>query len=190
MKAFQTAFLAAQKEFLPAVKDCVNPGFNSRYASLESILDAIKPALNKHGITISMPMKDDVVYVIFTHAESGEAIESHSKLDLPEKDKTNEQKIKSAITYKRRTNLEGLAGVVATDDDDAQAAVQQPTESKEYLEAWNFVRDVAMDLGLHESIKAHLEEYKKAFSKAYSSKSIKSRLDMQNFLNKFVESLK
>lgn len=188
MKLFQLAFLAAQKEFKAPFKDKANPGFKgTKYASLESILNAVQPALNKHGITISMPMRGNTVHVIFTHAESGEFIESYAEILLDEKDKTNEQKRGSAVTYQRRRNLEGLAGVTATDDDDANAAVES-IDANEYMDKWGIVKEMAVKTGIHAQIKPFEEDYRQYFIKNYRTLDVRTPGTVATFLADFLSS--
>lgn len=188
MKLYQLAFLQAQKEFKAPIKDKANPGFKgSRYASLESILNAVQPALNKYGITISMPMRGNTVYVIFTHAESGEFADSWSEILLDEKDKTNEQKRGSAITYQRRRNLEGLAGVTATDDDDANAA-SETTATDDYMDKWGAVKEVAVKTGVHSKIKPYEEDYRQYFMRNYKTINTNDVANIAKFLADFIVS--
>ena len=46
------ALSKAQSEIDPAKKRALNPHFKSRYADLSSCLDAVLPALNKHGLSL------------------------------------------------------------------------------------------------------------------------------------------
>ena len=47
-----TALAKAQSEFTTAKKDKDNPFFKSKYADLESVVNATRPALTKHGLSI------------------------------------------------------------------------------------------------------------------------------------------
>jgi len=50
MTNLMQAFIKAQKEIHNARLDSSNPHFKSKYASLEAVLDAVKPTLNKYAI--------------------------------------------------------------------------------------------------------------------------------------------
>lgn len=85
MKEIAAAFLAAQKEFSPALKNSVNPHFKSRYADLASCVDAVMDALNCYGISLiqtTHPHENGVIVeTIFLH-ESGEQLSGGSCIFL------------------------------------------------------------------------------------------------------------
>lgn len=118
------ALLAAQKEMPNVAKDSKNPFFKNSYASLTAVLNAVRPILNAHGITIiQSPIegKDGLgclaLETILLH-ESGESISSISVVPLA---KGDPQAYGSALTYARRYSLASMTGL-ATDDDDANHA--------------------------------------------------------------------
>lgn len=119
------ALAAAQAEFKTVVKNCVNPAFNSKYADLQSILDATRPALNRHGLFLFQRVassKDGVsVETCVSHA-SGETLSS-GVLFLPViSPKNPAQGFGSAETYARRYSLSAFLGVSADEDDDGNGA--------------------------------------------------------------------
>lgn len=119
-----TALAAAQREIGVAVKDATNPHFRSKYADLQSIDEACRPSLSRHGIAIAQGTgyADGFVFVTtrLMHAESGEWIESTLHIAPTKHDA---QGVGSAITYARRFGLSALAAVPAGIDDDGEAAV-------------------------------------------------------------------
>jgi hypothetical protein len=122
--AIAKALAAAQREIGVAVKDATNPHFRSKYADLQAIDEACRPALTKHGIAIAQSpgYADGFVFVTtrLMHGETGEWIESTLHIAPGKHDA---QGIGSAITYARRFGLSALAAVPAGVDDDAEAAV-------------------------------------------------------------------
>lgn len=118
------ALAAAQREIGVAVKDATNPHFRSKYADLQAIDEACRPALTKHGIAIAQSpgYADGFVFVTtrLMHGETGEWIESTLHIAPGKHDA---QGIGSAITYARRFGLSALAAVPAGVDDDGEAAV-------------------------------------------------------------------
>jgi hypothetical protein len=102
--------------------DSTNPHFRNKFASLSAVREAVTPILAKHGISITQFPKtgEGVAGCVsrLMHA-SGEWIEEECLLPL---DKNNAQGAGSCITYARRYSLQGIAGVVAEEDDDANAA--------------------------------------------------------------------
>jgi hypothetical protein len=118
------AIAQAQAELKPVKREAKNPFFNSKYADLASIWEALKP-FHAHGIAISQIPFDAGEGMIgietqLSH-ESGEWIAG--KLALPVS-KEDAQGVGSAITYARRYALGCMTGVVTEDDDDGNHAAQ------------------------------------------------------------------
>ena len=122
--AIAKALAAAQREIGVAHKDATNPHFRSKYADLQAIDEACRPALSKHGIAIAQGTgyADGFVFVTtrLLHADTGEWIESTLHIAPGKHDA---QGVGSAITYARRFGLSALAAVPAGIDDDGEAAV-------------------------------------------------------------------
>jgi len=122
------ALLAAQKQMVGASKDSTNPHFKSRYADLESILDAVKGPLNDEGIIIAQPItrfdNEWCVITMLMHVDTGETLQSHMPIVC--KDLGDPQKWGSAITYARRYSLQSLVALPAIDDDGNTASAQTP----------------------------------------------------------------
>lgn len=129
------ALVKAQSEIKIAVKDATNPFFKSNYADLPAVIDAIKPALNKHGIAFLQVIVAEGVETVLLH-ESGEFISGVTPIKIiPEykKDKSGNiiessahetpQALGSAITYAKRYGLQAIVGVPADKDDDAESAM-------------------------------------------------------------------
>jgi hypothetical protein len=123
------ALVKAQAEVQNAVKDSTNPHFGSTFASLISVLDAVKPVFAKHGIAIvQLPGMEDghaTVDTMLLH-ESGEWITGTSGAPLQ---KNDPQGVGSAITYLRRYSLAALAGIGQEDDDGNAASHRQENGS-------------------------------------------------------------
>lgn len=135
------ALAKAQSNFRSVFKNKVNPAFKQRYADLQSILDAVRPALNEQGIfitqTVTCITRDGVagveVETIAIH-ESGEKLSS-GVLFMPVGPKANAQGYGSAETYGRRYSLSAFLGVASEDDDDGAAASQQQARAAPKEEA-------------------------------------------------------
>lgn len=118
MKHIAQALLNAQKVIKNASKDAKNPHFKNDYATLESVLDAVKDAANNAGVLIVQGTGADelgqYVNTSLIHAESGEVMSSKTYLVL---DKHNMQGLGSAITYARRYGLAAMFCITQADDD-------------------------------------------------------------------------
>lgn len=119
------ALAAAQAEFKPVQKNAVNPVFKSKYADLQSILDATRPVLNRHGLFLFqrvMSSTDGVsVETCITHS-SGETLSSGVLFIPVISPKNPAQAFGSAETYARRYSLSAFLGVSADEDDDGNGA--------------------------------------------------------------------
>lgn len=121
MKNITAALIKAHADIGNAKKNKHNPHFRSTYADLESVIDAVKPALLNNDIIVMQPFEVvDGAAVLVTRLlhESGESMES--RLPIPFADE-NPQKLGSMITYMRRYALAAMMSI-AQEDDDANAA--------------------------------------------------------------------
>lgn len=119
-----SAFVMAQRQMKHARLDGTNPHFKSKYSTLQSVIDAVKPSLNENGIAFiqkAMPAVNGVcVETVFIH-ESGEML-SGGTVFVPI-DKINAHGAGSAYTYAKRYGLAMACGVGADEDDDGNSAV-------------------------------------------------------------------
>ena len=135
MNNIAKAFVAAKREFAPALKTSTNPHFRSKYADLAGCLEAVNEALLNHGIAIYQETSEDAtgvtVETVFLH-ESGETLRG-GKLHVPAS-KQDAQGYGSALTYARRYSLQAACGI-APEDDDGNAASRKSaaTEPKTVL---------------------------------------------------------
>ena len=123
------ALSLAQGEFKIAKKDASNPFFKSSYADFQSIVEAARPSLVKHGLAFTqMPTAKDGALFLVTRVchKSGQWFES----DYPIKAvKEDPQSLGAATTYSKRYALQAALGVVASDeDDDAEKAMDRGAE--------------------------------------------------------------
>lgn len=110
------ALAAAQGEFPAIVKDKKVQGrsYAFSYASLDTILDAVRPALVKHGLAVSQTFRGDELVTLLLH-KGGWSVES---VLLVGQAGGAWQEFGKAVTYARRYALTAILGVAAEDDDD------------------------------------------------------------------------
>lgn len=134
-KELAKALIAVQRDMAPATKDATNPFCKNKYATLNSVMEACRPALLKHGIWLTqlpVPADDALAHdhiallTKLTHAESGQWQSSLTIVPLP---KADPQGMGSAITYARRYALSAMLGIV-TEDDDGEAAKVSPQNQR------------------------------------------------------------
>jgi hypothetical protein len=124
MKNLAQALLKAQKNMGVALKDAKNPFFKSKYADLNSVIDASLTVLNEAGVLVLQPtvVLEGKAYVEtkLIHAESGESISGFTEIVV--KSATDAQQVGSGISYARRYGLQSLV-VLKADDNDGETAV-------------------------------------------------------------------
>jgi len=132
------AFTKAQEE-MPAIgktKTADMGNYSYTYADLGSILEAVRPVLNKHGLSVAQsPVSDGNRVGVETriYHEAGH-VETFGPLYLPAGN--NAQGAGSAVTYARRYSLTAALGLSPDDDDDGAKAivVEAPdVEGKDWL---------------------------------------------------------
>lgn len=123
----------AKQEIGKVVKGNDNPFFKSKYADLNTILEAVEPSLFKHGLIVLQPCLDNIIETRIIDCESGDMVQS--SLILPEI--TDPQKRIAAVTYFRRATLQSLLSLQAIDDDGNTATeavkTQKPSITDERL---------------------------------------------------------
>ena len=111
------ALLKVKQELKGVAKTSNNPYFKSKYADLNSHIDAVEDLLQANGLILFQPVTasevGNFVSTRISHAVSGQYVESTVKL-VGEADM---QKVGSAITYGRRYTLGSLLSMKAEDDD-------------------------------------------------------------------------
>jgi hypothetical protein len=131
MKNLIPALIKAKQSFSRIEKDAKNPFLKNKYATLDSILSAVEPALLENGLFITQLVESDdrgsYLRTVLYH-ESGEYLES-SRYDLPEVN--DSQKFGAAITYGRRYHLSALLNITADPDDDGNISSGSNTKRKD-----------------------------------------------------------
>lgn len=125
IKDLAISLAKAQAEFENAETNKSNPYFKSAYADFSSIVGAARPALTKHGLSVTQQIihQDDgqlILYTTLWHV-SGQWLSSKLRI-VPVKNDV--QSVSSAVTYQKRMCYAALIGVTVGDnDDDGEAAV-------------------------------------------------------------------
>lgn len=130
IKELAIALVKAQKEIESSPKNAVNPFYKSTYADLTSVIGAVKPALNKHGIVFLQAVNyiegQAVVETILLH-ETGQYISSLTPAYCL---KPNDpQALGTGISYAKRYALQAMLGL-PTEDDDGNAASGKVVNAK------------------------------------------------------------
>jgi hypothetical protein len=130
LKELAASLSKAQALIEGAAKDGNNPHFRAKYATLASVVDAVKEPLAKNGLSYTQVLHDAEnavkVETIILH-QSGEWL-SCGCLSVPVS-KHDAQGFGSALTYARRYSLSAAFGVAPEDDDGNGAAAAAPREA-------------------------------------------------------------
>lgn len=116
-------------------KDAKNPHFKNNYATLDNIVEVIRPLLAKQGVIVmQIPGGDgeNVIMKTMLLHESGEFMKSEALIMRPAKN--DPQGVGSCITYARRYSLCSMLSLSTGEDDDGNHASQpqraaQPPQS-------------------------------------------------------------
>lgn len=125
------ALVAFNLEVKIIEKDAKNPHFKNDYATLDTIIDEVRPLLAKHGLVImQFPGGDGEHYTLRTMLvhESGEYIESEPLTMKPVKN--DPQGIGSCTTYARRYSLSAMLSLNTGEDDDGEKASRDSSPSQ------------------------------------------------------------
>jgi hypothetical protein len=139
-KSLEAALCAAQAEFASIAKartakvrsQKTGAEFSYSYADLADVLEAVQPALTKHGIVQlqRMEVRDEHQLLITELRGHGSVIASEMLLPIAGLDP---QSIGKVLTYYRRYALQALLGVAAERDDDAADTghIRQPAPPRQ-----------------------------------------------------------
>jgi hypothetical protein len=124
------AYVKARKNVSHAPKDRNNPHFKNDYATLESVLDSFTPAFLEQDLALIQAPGEIVgdnasLTGMLLHGPSGETIAF--RMSIPLGGKATAQSYGSAITYARRYQAAGIAGITQSDDD-GEAASNPPSQ--------------------------------------------------------------
>ena len=103
----------AKQEIGKVTKGNDNPFFKSKYADLNSLLEATEPILLKYDLIVLQPIINGCVCTRIINIDNGEYVESSLQLPVV----TDPQKQIAGVTYFRRATLQSLLSLQAVDDD-------------------------------------------------------------------------
>lgn len=115
-----------QEEIRNPARVSTNPFFDSKYTSLDAMIEHCRPVLAKYGLAVTQLPDGHQLTTILAHV-SGEHMGSSMDMIV---DKKNMQGLGSAITYSRRYAYAAILGIASEDDDDGNASVNKPAGNK------------------------------------------------------------
>lgn len=112
------ALSKAQSQIRGALKESTNPHFRSRYADLESVIDAIRQPLADNELSFTQSVSDGYIHTTIFHADGGTIVGLVPFVGQF----ADMQKVGAALTYARRQGICTAFGVPQVDDDGNTAA--------------------------------------------------------------------
>lgn len=112
------ALIKAQAEIKPAEKNSINEYYKNKYARLETVVEACREALNKHGLAVTQltdTTEEGMILITQLCHSSGQWLRGYYPIKPI---KADPQSYGSAISYAKRYALAAIVGVVAADEDD------------------------------------------------------------------------
>lgn len=130
IKELATALCKAQAKITGAIKDSSNPFFQSKYADLDAVWEAIRVPFTENNLSVSQipseTEKGTILETVIMHS-SGQWISGNILMKTMKEDPQSKG---SAITYYRRYVLSAMSGVSQVDDD-AESAMNRDIEIKD-----------------------------------------------------------
>jgi hypothetical protein len=133
-----SALAKAQADFTPAIKSIENKSFGVdriyKYADLAANIEAVRPALNKHGIALmqfpDVDLEHQTVSVMTSLHHGEQFISQRFEAPAVGRQGFNVQSIGAATTYLRRYGLQALCGLASEDDDGNSVATDNKPVAK------------------------------------------------------------
>lgn len=126
------ALVSAQRDFPVIGKDAQNPEYRSAYASLDKIVETVRPILAGHGLSVVQGAEQNESALVVTTCllhRSGEWIETAVVMPLVgrmlkggSRAEPDPQSAGSAVSYGRRYGICAALGLVTGEDDDGNTA--------------------------------------------------------------------
>ena len=122
--AIAPALIKAQSQMQGITKEGKNPAFKSKYVTLDSILDTLRPILTTNGLMLTQGSQEPQAMQAVTVESriihtSGEWIATTVTIPVTKPDAHG---LGSALTYGRRYSVSALLAISADEDDDANGA--------------------------------------------------------------------
>lgn len=178
-----SALAKAQGALSKAEKDRSNPFFKSKYATLDSIWDAIRAPLSNNGLAIiqTISSQEDQIFLTTTLAHSsGQWMRSEVPVVSG---KFTPQVLGSAMTYMRRYALASIVGATSGEDDDGEIAQRRHQE----------IRNEVVTNEEFNKIESYFSEedgeYKQKLLNYYSDKCKKSLADFSQLPREYFDSI-
>lgn len=118
---------AALAEMESPTANKVNPAYKSRYATLDHILDTVRPILAKHGLALTQAVYSTEGRVgVKTSIVHPEGLLELGEITVATKPDTTAQQVGGILTYLRRQSIQAALGIATDLDDDGNESSVTP----------------------------------------------------------------
>jgi len=130
--SIHAAFAAALAEMTSPKANKVNPAFKSKYATLDAILDHVRPILAKHGLALTQSVHSEEGRVgVQTRIVGTEGFLDLGSITVATKPETTAQQVGGILTYLRRQSIQASLGIATDlDDDGNESATVAPASGR------------------------------------------------------------
>ena len=145
--------LKVQSKVSNVHKDGRNPHFKSKYSTIESVIETLKPILNEVGLGVIQPAvtgSQPGTVAVETTLYTKEGASHTWKLEMSPV-QNNPQAAGSVITYLRRYMLVSLFFLVQDDDDGNASSIKQPEAKQNLAPLLNELLALAEEKGISKS---------------------------------------
>lgn len=119
---------AALAEMQSPTANKVNPAFKSRYATLDHILDTVRPILAKHGLALTQSVYSAEGRVgVKTAIVHPDGLIELGEITVATKPETTAQQVGGILTYLRRQSIQAALGIATDLDDDGNESAAAVT---------------------------------------------------------------
>jgi hypothetical protein len=129
------ALSRAQAKYKGVEKSGANPHFRSKFSTIDDLINATRQALTAEGLSVLQYLQsEDGDYYLITKLCHDSSTTEVSKAAIYLKDKTDLQKLGSAMSYLKRYNYASICGIGGNeiDDDGESSRVEQENKSTEH----------------------------------------------------------
>lgn len=186
------ALSKAQAKIMGASKDGNNPHFNSSFATLASVMDAIREPLSENELSLIQPtcLVGENLYIktIIMHS-SGESLEGIYPVIC--KDWNNPQAVGSGMSYSRRYSVTAMLCIPQLDDDGNGATGPSQSNHQPESKISGDPAEYEIKMGTHKGkrLKEFTLEQLHKLAKYYVDAAAKQNKDVTGPAREFLDNL-
>ena len=175
-----TAMNKAQGAMETAKKDADSKVWDSNYATIKSVIEASKKPLRDNGLSLTQFVNDDALVNVLGHS-SGQFI--MNKKPIRCRDKNDNHKEGSGITYARRYSWMSICGI-PTEDDDGNASVNKGAKASKDVTVFGQAMNKLLDTKAYPHLENAWKKHSRQWEKDLSSQDYDHVVKLKDMLKK------